>query len=110
MGRRDHQVKIRGYRVDSREIEATLLQLSQVREATIVGDSENCEHRIVAFVALNDGVEFDESELRDRLRTYLPEWKIPTRGCAFPVSACSGGGLGPRTGSHMDKGLGGPSL
>lgn len=79
MGRQDHQVKIRGYRVDSREIEATLLQLPEVREATIVMDGENGEKRIVAFVALNDGVDFDEAGLRASLRTFLPDWKIPAR-------------------------------
>jgi amino acid adenylation domain-containing protein len=79
MGRRDHQLKIRGYRVDTREIESTLLQLPEVREATTVVQNENGEKRILAFVALKEGHPFDESSLRTSLRTYLPDWKIPAR-------------------------------
>jgi len=85
MGRRDHQVKIRGYRVDAREIESTLLQLPEVREATTIIDSANGEKRIVAFVALKEGITFDEAHLRTSLRSYLPEWKIPARFHQIPA-------------------------
>ena len=79
LGRRDHQLKIRGYRVDSREIEAALIQLPEVQEAAIVVHSESGERSIIAFVVLKEGAQAGEAGLRASLRTYLPDWKIPAR-------------------------------
>ena len=84
LGRRDHQVKIRGYRVDTREVESALLQLNEVCEAAVIVRKEEDEHRLVAFVVLKQGVQLDSSTLRERLRAYLPEWKIPARFQSIP--------------------------
>ncbi len=79
LGRRDRQVKIRGFRVETREIESALLQLNEVSEAAIIVGKEEDEDRLIAFVVFKNGVQFDPSALRERLRAYLPEWKIPAR-------------------------------
>jgi amino acid adenylation domain-containing protein len=85
LGRRDHQVKIRGYRVDIREVDSALLQLDDVREAATIGRQEGDEFRLISFVVLKDGSQFDPLVLRESLRGYLPDWKIPARFHAIPV-------------------------
>ena len=85
LGRRDHQVKIRGYRVDIREVDSALLQLDDVREAATIARQEGDETRLVSFVVLKDGSRIDPLVLRERLRAYLPDWKIPARLHAIPV-------------------------
>ena len=77
LGRRDHQVKIRGYRVDTREVEAALLQLDDVGEAAVVAKRQDGEARLVAFVVPKPGARWDPVALRARLRAKLPEWKVP---------------------------------
>ncbi len=79
LGRRDHQVKIRGYRVDTREVESALLHLNEVQEAAIIVRKGADEKQLEAFVVMKLGVQFDASALRERLKTYLPDWKIPAR-------------------------------
>lgn len=76
-GRRDHQVKIRGYRVETREVEAALLQLDGVREAAVLVQRENGEPRLVAFVVLDPARAWDGAAFRGRLRGLLPDWKMP---------------------------------
>src|SRR5579863_9199071 len=85
LGRRDHQVKIRGYRVDIREVDSALLQLDEVRESATIARQEGDEFRLISFVVLNDGSQFEPLALRESLRAYLPDWKIPARFHAIPV-------------------------
>ena len=90
LGRRDHQVKIRGYRVDTREVEAALLQLDDVGEAAVVAKRQDGEARLVAFVVPKPGARWDPVALRARLRAQLPEWKVPARFeavAALPATA-----------------------
>ena len=79
LGRRDHLVKIRGYRVDTREVESALMQLTGISEVATVARKEDDETRLWAFVVMKPGIEFDHLALREQLRKYLPEWKIPAR-------------------------------
>ena len=65
--------------MDTREVDSALLQLDEVREAATVARNESDEHRLVAFVVFKQGCQLDASALRERLREYLPEWKIPVR-------------------------------
>jgi acyl-coenzyme A synthetase/AMP-(fatty) acid ligase/acyl carrier protein len=83
-GRRDHQVKIRGYRVDTREVEAALLLLNEVAEAATVVRRQDDEQRLVAFVVLKPGSPSGPVTLRERLRAYLPEWKMPASIFSIP--------------------------
>ncbi len=80
LGRRDHHlVKIRGYRVDTREVESTLMQLPEIVEAAAVVRKEDDQNRLWGFVVMARGMQFDPSALRTKLRSVLPEWKIPAR-------------------------------
>jgi amino acid adenylation domain-containing protein len=79
LGRRDHQVKIRGYRVDTREVEAALLEQGDVAEAAVVAKREDGEARLVAFVVPKSAASWNPVALRARLRALLPEWKVPAQ-------------------------------
>jgi len=76
-GRQDHQVKIRGYRVDTREIESALMQLEGVREVAVIPWRKDGEQRLTAFTVWEEGRESEQAGIRSRLRTSLPDWKIP---------------------------------
>ncbi len=74
LGRIDHQVKIRGFRIELGEIEAALCALEEVREAVVIVREEAGDRRLVAYVT---GTE-ETSELRERLRSSLPEYMVPS--------------------------------
>jgi amino acid adenylation domain-containing protein len=78
LGRRDHQVKIRGFRVELKEIEAVLCEHPSVLAAAVLlGDDATREGRLMAYAARADGEALSSDQLRDFLRTKLPEHMIP---------------------------------
>ena len=77
-GRIDDQVKIRGFRVELGEIEAKLLELEGLTQATVVLRNDDGMDQLVAFVT-SDGGEFDPRALRTALRQKLPAYMTPSR-------------------------------
>ncbi|MFQ5678534.1 MAG: MupA/Atu3671 family FMN-dependent luciferase-like monooxygenase [Gemmatimonadota bacterium] len=80
LGRTDHQVKIRGHRVELGEIEAAIREQPSVREAVadLRGDALE-EQRIVGFVVPRDlDAGLNVEELRESLRSRLPEFMVPS--------------------------------
>ncbi|MCE9556358.1 MAG: amino acid adenylation domain-containing protein [Planctomycetes bacterium] len=78
LGRADTQVKIRGFRVELAEIEATLLDESNVRQAAAGLWVDPAGHEtLVAWVVLRNGEKLDESNVRSRLLTRLPAYMVP---------------------------------
>ncbi len=76
LGRIDNQVKIRGYRIEPDEVEAVLSQCRQVTScAVIVSSDENGEKRLLAYYTARE--ELEVSEVRDYLKSKLPEYMIP---------------------------------
>ena len=76
MGRSDDQVKIRGYRIEPGEIETILLTYPFVKQASVIVNGINSEKQLVAFIVFNEqkpGI----GELKELLRTQLPEYMIP---------------------------------
>ncbi len=73
LGRIDQQVKLRGFRVELGEIEAVLEAQPEVRQAVVVVSRDAGEPRLVAYVTVADL----RSDLRDRLRSFLPESLVP---------------------------------
>ncbi|MBA4246586.1 MAG: non-ribosomal peptide synthetase, partial [Pseudomonas sp.] len=71
LGRIDHQVKLRGLRIELGEIEAALLEHPALREAVVLVRDQ----QLVAYVV---GGDYDESELRARLKQRLPEFMVPS--------------------------------
>ncbi|MDX2506721.1 MAG: amino acid adenylation domain-containing protein [Gammaproteobacteria bacterium] len=78
MGRLDNQVKLRGFRIELGEIESVLLTSSAVKEAVVdVKELSPGDMRLVAFLVMNDGVEFDTEAARLVCQAELPEYMIP---------------------------------
>lgn len=77
LGRGDDQVKIRGYRVEPGEIEAALEAHPGVRHAAVVARPIGNALALAGFVvpAAPGGVV--ESELRESLRSRLPDYLVP---------------------------------
>jgi amino acid adenylation domain-containing protein len=95
LGRIDHQVKIRGIRVEPAEVEAALMTHPAIGGAVVEGrDSTKGEKRLIAWIVPTPTTGStagspDPAELREHLRTRLPEVMIPTAFVilpAFPVS------------------------
>jgi aryl carrier-like protein len=78
-GRMDHQVKVRGYRIELGEVEAAVSLHEGVREAVVVAKEEATGggKRLVCYCVLEDGAAVSAAELREQVRTHLPEYMIP---------------------------------
>ena len=91
LGRTDDQVKIRGYRIEPGEISSVLNRHQDVRTSLVVAREDvPGDKRLVAYMVLHDGAVLSHSEVRDFLRSYLPEYMLPSvfvRLVAFPLTA-----------------------
>jgi aspartate racemase len=77
LGRNDEQVKIRGHRIELEEIETALLQHQGVRDCAVsVSTQAGRGKEVVAYVVLELETTTTD-ELRDFLRTRLPEYMVP---------------------------------
>ncbi|MGE8415760.1 MAG: amino acid adenylation domain-containing protein, partial [Pseudomonas sp.] len=84
-GRIDHQVKIRGFRIEMGEIEARLLELTQVREAIVLAQDGASGPQLVAYVVPAAQVAADtpqaQAQLREQLKAalkeVLPDYMLP---------------------------------
>ena len=77
LGRVDHQVKIRGFRIELGEIEAALDRHPAVRQSVVMArEDDPGNKRLVAYL-VSDGEAPKVEELREHLRTSLPEFMIP---------------------------------
>jgi amino acid adenylation domain-containing protein len=78
LGRKDRQVKIRGFRVEVGEIESTLNQHPEIREAiVVVREMPPGEKRLVAYVVPDQQPEPAIQSLRSFLKEHLPEYMMP---------------------------------
>nr|MCU0681112.1 amino acid adenylation domain-containing protein [Polyangiaceae bacterium] len=83
--RRDAQVKVRGQRVEPGEIEAALGRLGGVREAVVLVRDARGQKELVAYCALEAGVEAAVAPLRAALGSTLPDYMVPTRFVFLPT-------------------------
>jgi amino acid adenylation domain-containing protein len=74
LGRIDQQVKLRGYRIELQEIENQLLKIEHIQQAVVV--MHKVEPALYAFV-VSDRENLDQAEIKNQLRSYLPEYMIP---------------------------------
>ncbi|MFC5743626.1 non-ribosomal peptide synthetase [Dyella tabacisoli] len=79
IGRSDHQVKVRGHRIELGEIEAVLLRHPSVRQAVVLARDElGGERKLVAYVAAAHGRPVGAGELREHLKSLLPDYMLPS--------------------------------
>jgi amino acid adenylation domain-containing protein/non-ribosomal peptide synthase protein (TIGR01720 family) len=78
LGRIDHQVKIRGFRVELGEIESVLVAHPSLARAVVLAHQEAGPTRLTAYVVAKTGLVADPAELRDHLRTRLPDHMVPS--------------------------------
>ena len=86
LGRADFQVKIRGFRVEMNEVDAALLQHSEVREAVTVADAdtESGDKRLVSYFVRTGEDSPETGDLMAFLRDRLPEYMVPSRLIRLP--------------------------
>ncbi|SEU29048.1 amino acid adenylation domain-containing protein/thioester reductase domain-containing protein [Stigmatella erecta] len=78
LGRMDHQVKLRGFRIELGEIGAALLEHPGVRDAVVVvREGLGADKQLVAYVVGRGEKALDPAELRDYLKSKLPEYMVP---------------------------------
>jgi amino acid adenylation domain-containing protein len=80
LGRSDQQVKIRGFRIELGEIEAVLLTSPFVMSAVVAPrESHDGQKNLVAYMIAADGERPSVAQLREYLRTKLPEHMTPNQ-------------------------------
>lgn len=78
--RKKDMLKPNGINVYPREIEEVIYQFPGIKECAVVGEpDERRGERPVAFVALDDGVVFEERALLTFLKERLADYKLPRR-------------------------------
>ena len=87
IGRRDAMIKTAGANVAPAEVERAIAKVAGGTVAHVFGlpDPERGQ-LVAAVVAIDDGAEFDEGALRERLKDELSTYKIPKRFAAVPRS------------------------
>jgi amino acid adenylation domain-containing protein len=75
LGRADDQAKIQGFRVEPAEVERTLRQCVEVRDAVVLMDDMGAERRLVAFVELAGDTPL--TAVRRYAEAELPHFMMP---------------------------------
>ena len=87
IGRRGAMIKTAGANVAPAEVERAIAKVTGGTVAYVVGIPDPDRGQVVAAViALEDGADFDEAALRERLKAELSAYKIPKRFAAVPRS------------------------
>ena len=79
LGRLDFQVKVQGHRIELEEIESQLNRHPQIKQSVVMArqtGSKIDDKQLVAYT-IADGESPNVSDLRDYLRTTLPDYMLP---------------------------------
>ncbi|HEX9034003.1 MAG TPA: amino acid adenylation domain-containing protein [Streptosporangiaceae bacterium] len=91
IGRNDHQVKVRGYRIECGEVEAALRAHPGVRQAAVITADRAGEPALVAYIVPRRNSSLTQpdadagEELRQHLRTALPDYMVPSLVVTLPA-------------------------
>ena len=78
MGRKDFQVKIRGHRIETEEIEAVVLNLTDAKQAIVMARNDaRGEPRLVAYLLMAGRPKPNMAMLRRALAARLPAYMLP---------------------------------
>jgi len=78
LGRIDNQVKLRGYRIELGDIEQSLREQSDIREAVVIlREDIPGDKRLVAYVVSKKNTRLVPETLRKAVRVSLPEYMVP---------------------------------
>lgn len=78
LGRLDEQIKILGHRIEPGEIEAVLLQHSEIKQACVVAKGETMgEKRLTAYYVPNASAKLPAHGIKDFLALKLPAYMLP---------------------------------
>jgi Acyl-CoA synthetases (AMP-forming)/AMP-acid ligases II len=79
LGRADEQIKILGYRIEPAEIEAAIDRHTAIASSAVVARGSNCsEKRLTAYITMRNGTTPSAAELREFLKTSLPDYMLPS--------------------------------
>jgi len=78
LGRLDSQVKVRGFRIELGEIEAALAQYPLVGKSVVIPWEDTPDSsRLIAYVVPHHGATVSARDLREFLKTKLPDYMMP---------------------------------
>jgi long-chain acyl-CoA synthetase len=84
--RKKDMLLVNGINVYPREIEEVLYQFPGVKEVAVIGKPDPRKgEQPVAFVAANDGILLDESEIQQFVREQLADYKVPRKVVLMPA-------------------------
>src|SRR5262249_46468815 len=79
LGRADYQMKIRGHRIEPDEIMAALSKHPAIRQSIVIArEHTQGDKRLVAYIVLAPEVHVAVVELQALLKTFLPDYMVPT--------------------------------
>ncbi|MEH2198295.1 amino acid adenylation domain-containing protein [Nostoc sp.] len=79
LGRIDEQIKLRSFRIELGEIESLLLQHTSVKEAVVILYETDSNPRLVAYVTAAEKSRTLANQLKDYLKTRLPNYMVPSQ-------------------------------
>ncbi len=80
IGRIDFQVKVRGFRIETGEIETILAEHGTVKQCVVTTwPDDNGEHTLIAYLLAEYQSTIDAGQLRDYLKTKLPDYMLPSK-------------------------------
>ncbi|HYL99150.1 MAG TPA: amino acid adenylation domain-containing protein, partial [Blastocatellia bacterium] len=79
LGRMDYQIKLRGFRIELGEIESMIASAANVSTVVVVLRTDHSgEKRLLAYATPKPGATLTPSQLRDRARSSLPVYMVPS--------------------------------
>lgn len=88
LGRIDEQVKIRGFRIELNDIESVIRSREDIRDVAVVVRNDASGDKALHAYLVSD-LPVDSGEIKEWLRSVLPEYMIPAHMCqleALPVN------------------------